>query len=200
MKKDFWNSRYDRPEYAYGEKPNDFWAQWLMDKKPAKVLLPAEGEGRNAVYAAQKGWQVWAFDQSEAAQRKAHMLANQAGVALQEFKVAEAQTYHPPITPQVIGLFYVHLPPDFRADFHASCVQWLAPGGYLVLEAFNPNQLNMASGGLKVPAMLMKAAELKEEFKGLIIEEAQELTVELDEGPYHQGNAAVVRVVARKPD
>ena len=62
--KDFWNERYGAPEYAYGTEPNVFFKQELDGLKPGRLLLPAEGEGRNGVYAAEKGWSVSAYDWS----------------------------------------------------------------------------------------------------------------------------------------
>ena len=69
--KDFWNQRYAADEYAYGTAPNAFFKAVLDPLPPGRILLPAEGEGRNAVYAAKLGWEVVAFDQSEGGQKKA---------------------------------------------------------------------------------------------------------------------------------
>jgi hypothetical protein len=59
---DFWNARYSAAEYAYGTEPNAFFKAQLDQLTPGRLLLPAEGEGRNAVYAAKKGWEVAAFE------------------------------------------------------------------------------------------------------------------------------------------
>ena len=75
--KDFWNQRYAEEEYAYGTEPNAFFKAQLDQRTPGRLLLPAEGEGRNAVYAAKKGWEVVAFDQSDAGQKKALKLAKE---------------------------------------------------------------------------------------------------------------------------
>jgi len=69
-----WNHRYADSECIYGTKPNDFFKQELDILVPGKILLPAEGEGRNAVYAAEKGWIVSAFDQSDESRKKALLL------------------------------------------------------------------------------------------------------------------------------
>ena len=75
-----WNSRYSAEEYAYGEEPNAFIKQQLDNLIPGKILFPAEGEGRNAVYAAKLGWNVEAFDLSTEGREKALSLAAQNGV------------------------------------------------------------------------------------------------------------------------
>ncbi len=57
-----WDQRYQDDAFAYGELPNEFFKLQLESLVPAKILLAAEGEGRNAVYAAQQGWHASAFD------------------------------------------------------------------------------------------------------------------------------------------
>ena len=68
--KQMWNSRYSVDEYIYGKEPNVYFREQLKELSPAKCLLPAEGEGRNAIYAAKQGWFVDAFDYSETAKKK----------------------------------------------------------------------------------------------------------------------------------
>ena len=75
--KDFWNERYSREEFIYGIAPNEYLKEKLQEIKPGKILFPAEGEGRNAVYAAKMGWKPEAFDQSEAGKEKAISLAEE---------------------------------------------------------------------------------------------------------------------------
>jgi len=73
--KEMWNQRYAAKDFSYGTEPNRFFKDWI-DKYPAgEILFPAEGEGRNAIYAAKKGWEVTAFDFSGEGKRKAVQLA-----------------------------------------------------------------------------------------------------------------------------
>ena len=51
-----WNDRYSKDEYAYGEEPNRYLKEQLEKLAVGKILFPAEGEGRNAVFAAKLGW------------------------------------------------------------------------------------------------------------------------------------------------
>ena len=60
--KEFWDSRYKSEDYAYGKEPNVFFADQIGNIPPGKLLLPCEGEGRNAVFAAALGWEVDAVD------------------------------------------------------------------------------------------------------------------------------------------
>ena len=65
--KEFWNARYNTESYAYGKNPNQYFKDQIGLLPPGKILLAAEGEGRNAVYAASLGWDVFAYDFSEKA-------------------------------------------------------------------------------------------------------------------------------------
>jgi len=79
MAKEFWDHRYSENEYAYGTEPNSYFKAFIDTHLPGKVLLPGEGEGRNAVYAALKGWEVTAIDQSIEGLKKATALAEKKG-------------------------------------------------------------------------------------------------------------------------
>ena len=80
--KQFWEERYGKEEFAYGEEPNQFLKEQLANVEPGTILFPAEGEGRNAVFAAELGWYVCAFDLSSEGQRKANVLAQKKGVEI----------------------------------------------------------------------------------------------------------------------
>ena len=78
-----WDSRYAEDEYAYGTEPNEFFKETINKFDiDGKILLPAEGEGRNAVYAAKKGLDVTAFDISIEGTKKALQLAEHENVAI----------------------------------------------------------------------------------------------------------------------
>lgn len=65
-----WNSRYSDTAYAYGKSPNQFLKEQLEKLPIGNILFPAEGEGRNAVFAATLGWKVSAFDISDEGLKK----------------------------------------------------------------------------------------------------------------------------------
>ena len=72
---DRWNDRYSSEEFAYGTAPNNYLKEQLEKLKTGSILFPAEGEGRNAVFAAKLGWKVSAFDISAEGKNKALKLA-----------------------------------------------------------------------------------------------------------------------------
>lgn len=196
--KDFWNTRYKQDTFAYGTQPNAFFKENIDKLLPGKILLPAEGEGRNAIYAARKGWDVTAFDFSEEAKNKAIKLAEQYEVIL-DYEVMNVTDYSAENACfDAVGLFYAHFPSHLRADFHKKVVQVLKTSGYVIFEAFHKKQLNYSSGGPKDLEMLFSVEEVEKEFAGLKILSLEDKIIELDEGPYHQGKGHVVRILATK--
>ena len=197
---DFWDARYEAEAYAYGTEPNAYFQRQLEALPPGRLLLLAEGEGRNAVYAARKGWQVTAVDFSDEGRAKALRLAGSQEMHL-DYQMADltALTWQRPGYYDAIGLIYVHLPPATREAVHAAAATSLAPGGHLMLEAFGPRQLGLSSGGPRAAELLYDPGLLATDFAGLTLLENHELGVVLDEGSFHAGPASVVRLLARRP-
>jgi cyclopropane fatty-acyl-phospholipid synthase-like methyltransferase len=198
--RDFWEERYSQEEFIYGAEPNVFFAEQLKKLKPGKLLLPAEGEGRNAVYAAQQDWNVVAFDYSKAGQVKAQQLAKEKGVHI-HYQIAEADKFTSyPENFDAVGLIYAHVSPAVRKVLHENVKEWIISGGTVILEAFHPKQLQgYPSGGPKDISMLYTAAMLQEDFKDFTIQLLEEKEITLSEGTHHKGNGYVTRMVAIKP-
>ncbi|QJX47795.1 class I SAM-dependent methyltransferase [Hymenobacter taeanensis] len=196
---EFWDARYESEAYAYGTEPNTYFRQQLDKLPPGRLLLLAEGEGRNAVYAARHGWQVTAVDFSDEARAKAQRLAVAQGVHL-DYQVDDVTSlrWQQPGHYDAIGLIYAHLPPVARWAVHAAAAQSLAPGGQLFLEAFSPRQLGLPSGGPKSAELLYTPDILAQDFMGLTVRENHELGVVLHEGSFHSGPANIVRLLATR--
>lgn len=198
MAKEIWDLRYAAEDYYYGKSPNAFFQEKIAGLKPGKLLLPAEGEGRNAVYAASLGWDVTAVDFSEAGQRKAMQLAKDHQVMIR-YHVSDVIDYDFGTDHyDVAALIYLHLPPETRKQVHQRISKSLKPGGVLILEAFNKQQLRNASGGPQSLEMLYSMDSLKGDFDGLEIIRVEELTVHIEAGNGHGGDADLVRLYAVK--
>lgn len=201
--KEFWNSRYQEKEYAYGLEPNLFFESELVKLKPGKALFPAEGEGRNAVFAAKSGWEVTAFDLSEEGKNKALLLADRNQIQL-DYQVASLEEFDVQMESfDLLVLIFAHFPSPLRRSYHQKLASFLKPGGVLILESFSKkhiefNSVNEKAGGPKDPALLFSKEELQEDFSDFSIRILEETVTELDEGLYHVGKSAVVRMVAVK--
>jgi len=191
-----WDTRYAENQTVYGLKPNPFFKSFIDTHKPGSILLPAEGEGRNAVYAASKGWQVDAFDFSPVAKEKALQLASETRVNI-NYSTILIEDYKAEKLYDAIGLIYVHLAPNIRKEFHEKVYKSLVSGGYLVLEAFAKEQIQNNSGGPKDVSLLYDAPTLCNDFQYLHIIFCGKNELVLDEGDFHQGKAEVLQIIGQ---
>lgn len=196
--KEMWDERYSAEIYVYGKSPNAFFREQLDRLAPGRLLLPAEGEGRNAVYAAGRGWQVDAFDYSDAGFRKAMALAKEFGVQI-NYQVTPFDNYNfQKEQYNSIGLIYFHLPASQRESFHRKIIDSLVPGGTIILEAYHKTQLGRNTGGPQSPELLYDEKSIVRDFKNLFIKKLNVLTVHREEGLFHSGEARVIQCVATK--
>ena len=201
MTTDFWNERYANNELVYGKAPNEFVAlNANIIPKSGTALDIAAGEGRNALYLASLGLDVLAIDQSTVGLEKAERLAKERGLTLRTQAVDLNDFHAEPNSIDVITSTFAHVPQDLRAKVHAGVQAWLKPGGVFILEAYAPEQLERDTGGPKDPSLLAPLETILQELKGLTIEHQASIVRNVTEGDFHTGEAAVVQVIARKPN
>jgi ubiquinone/menaquinone biosynthesis C-methylase UbiE len=201
--KEFWNNRYKINDSAYGYEPNEYFKKQIEHLKPGKILLPAEGEGRNAIFASKLGWAVSAFDMSVQGKYKAEKLANQNNVKIdyivgefEELKYKENQF-------DVIGLIYAHFSAEKKSKYHKILDTYLKTGGTIIFEAFSKSNLelntkNINTNGPKKIDALFSLDEIKNDFKNYEIIELKEEKINLDEGKFHKGISSIIRFVGKK--
>jgi SAM-dependent methyltransferase len=200
---DRWNERYSNDEFAYGEQPNNYLKEQLEKLNPGTILFPAEGEGRNAVFAAKLGWRVSAFDISVEGKNKALRLAAANNVTI-DYQVGELQTLNYTTAQfDAIALIYAHFPADIKSLYHKTLDKFLRKDGIIIFEAFSKKHIdyiakNEKVGGPKDLAMLFSIDELKSDFENYEIIELVEKEIELSEGLFHNGKGSVIRFVGRK--
>lgn len=194
-----WNGRYDVEHYVFGTEPNDFLRAGVEHLRPSRVLCLAEGEGRNAVFLAGRGFEVSAVDLSEVGVRKTLDLARSRDVTVQA-TAADLGSYELGVGrwDSIVSIF-AHLPPSVRSAVHRRVVDALVPGGVLLLEAYTPAQIGRGTGGPPVPELTMTVDALRRELAGLEFDHAVEIEREVIEGAGHSGMASVVQVIARRP-
>lgn len=198
-----WNDRYSNEEFAYGTTPNNYLKEQLEKLNPGTILFPAEGEGRNAVFAAKSGWIAEAFDISTEGKNKALKLAEINNVTINyqvgelEFLNYQAEQF------DAIALIYAHFPAEIKSAIHKTLQQYLRKGGIVIFEAFSKKHLEYLAkddkvGGPKDIESLFSIEEIKSDFPDYEIIELEEKEIELNEGLFHNGKGSVIRFVGRK--
>lgn len=194
----FWDARYAAEHFVYGKEPNGFFASELGNLTPGKILLPGEGEGKNAVHAAVKGWEVDAFDQSRVGSEKALRFAHEMDVHI-NYQVCGLDGYvFQEGYYDAVGLTFFHAAPPDRKLLHTRVVKALKPGGIVILEAFHTSQLGNSTGGPQVLEMLFDEEKLRRDFLELDSWHLEVLQITLNEGPFHQGEANIIRYLGKK--
>lgn len=198
-----WDERYKGDEFAYGKEPNLFFKEWLQKFEPGSILMPADGEGRNGVFAALLNWKVMSFDLSAEGQSKAFLLAKKNKVKLDYLVGDFEQLEFEKETFDAIGLIYAHFPAEKKSVFHKKLDNYLKPGGVIIFEAFSKNHLSLRRKNPKVggPAdldMLFSKTELIADFDNYEVLLLEEEEILLNEGNYHIGKGSVIRFVGRK--
>lgn len=204
-----WNQRYSRMGKSYGTEPNVFLKESYKALPMGRILCLAEGEGRNAVFLAQKGYQVTMVDYSEVGVENAKKLASQVkreksgknkdgGVPLNAI-VDDLQTFELGENKWegVISIFG-HTPPTIRKRIHSSLNDALAPGGVYLAIGYSHKQLDYKTGGPPSLDLLYNPEEIAEELSGLKMEHLKLREREIIEGDLHTGLASVVEIVAKK--
>ncbi|NLZ17571.1 MAG: class I SAM-dependent methyltransferase [Desulfobulbaceae bacterium] len=192
-----WDERYSGNEYHYGTEPNAFLVEhYGLLQNP--VLSLSEGEGRNAVFLATKGFQVLGVDFSEIGLHKAQELALANKVAIQT-TVADMANYTPEPNKygSVISIF-AHYTSAIRKRLYPLVEQALKPGGIFLLEAYTEAQLPRSTGGPKEIDKLLTADKLTRDFSAMETILLKEMDREVHEGDGHTGLGSVIQFIARR--
>lgn len=195
---EFWDEKYQSDTFVYGKTPNSYFKEELVSFPPGRILLPGEGEGRNAVFAAQQGWHVDAIDWSERAKQKAEQLAEESNVAINYTINELSQTDFRQNHYDAIALIYVHLHQEERNDFFYKLVNALKPGGTIIFEGFAEEQLQNHHGGPKDIELLYSLESIITSFISLDFVKLSKEEITLSEGAGHNGPGVVIRFTGRK--
>ena len=194
---EFWNSKFSRNGFLYGTKPNAFISskiKLLRDK--SQVLCLGEGEGRNAIFFAKKGYEVTALDASDIGLSKLQQRATEENLNIHTLclDLNEWDTSH---KYDVIVASYLHMHKEDRISLFEKIEESLNDDGYFIGEFFSTKQINYSSGGPRDEDLLYTVDDFKKSF-ALCDKEIYEQVTILDEGKGHQGEACVIRVVIQK--
>ncbi len=170
-----WDRRYEGSELVWTAEPNRFLVAETEALAPGRALDLACGEGRNAVWLAERGWQAAGVDFSEVGLRKARELAGARGVRV-EWVAADLIDYRPdPKAFDLVIVFYLQVPAADRRAILQAAVDAVAPGGTLLVVAHDSSNLQHGHGGPQDPARLYTADDVVTDIggSGLHIERAE---------------------------
>ncbi len=158
MQSQDWDKRYREKTLVWSAGPNRFLVEELEGMSPGRALDLACGEGRNALWLAEQGWQVTASDYSKVAIEKAKTRAQELTLDI-DFSVADA-TDSLDEKFDLIIVFYLHLPREDNMSILKNACAALAPGGTLLYVGHDARNIEEGVGGPQVPSILYGPEEI----------------------------------------
>ncbi|MBN9611570.1 MAG: hypothetical protein BGO26_10350 [Actinobacteria bacterium 69-20] len=198
-----WDARYAASELIWGAGPNRFVAQHTADLPPGRAVDIACGEGRNAVYLAERGWHVTGVDFSAKALEKARQLeaamAQQHSVIPVTWICADALIFTPdPV--DLAMIVYAHLPAAVRRTVLKRAAAALRPGGRILVIGHNTRNITDGTGGPQNPEILYTATDIIDDLGKVAPDMLVEVAAEpLREVPGAPRPAIDTVVLARRP-
>lgn len=194
----FWDSRYASEDYKYGKTANTFFRENLDSLKPGSILLPGEGEGRNAVHAAKKGWYVTAVDYSGEGKKKAIRMANEEKVSISYIHADILSWEAPEEEFDAVALIFVHLLREKTAAFYRKMIKSLKPGGSFFGQLYSKEQLAFRTGGPRNPELLYSTEDITGYLDGTTLLQLNQHIKKITEGDMHTGDSSVIDFLAIK--
>ena len=194
-----WDERYSIDDYLFGQKP----AQALLRNEKylvpgGETLLIADGEGRNSVYLAKKGFKVTSSDSSIVAQQKAKTLADSHDVEV-HFKLEDffdidwsRKQYD-----NVVGICFQFIPPDLLEEVFMGLRSATKKGGTILIHGYTPEQIHYGTGGPKDVSLMYTEATFTHSFANSEIHLLEKYEATISEGPGHNGKSAMIDFVAK---
>jgi SAM-dependent methyltransferase len=172
MEREDWDRRYSGTELLWTAEPNRFVVAALQELLPGRALDLGAGEGRNAVWLAERGWRVTAVDFSPVALDKARLLAQARGVEV-DWVLSDLRAYLPePAAYDLVLVAYLHLLPAERAAVLGGAATALARHGTLLVVGHDVVNLAEGVGGPQDPAVLYTPEAIVAELAGLTVDRA----------------------------
>jgi SAM-dependent methyltransferase len=170
-----WDERYAGPELVWGSGPNCFVAEELAALPPGRAIDLGTGEGRNAIWLAERGFTVTAVDFSRVGLARAAGLAARRGVSV-DWVHADLLDYQPtPGRYDLVLIAYIQLPADRLTELARTAAAALAPGGTLLAVGHDRDNLTRGHGGPKDPSVLWTPQVVTAGLTGLTVQQADQV-------------------------
>jgi SAM-dependent methyltransferase len=168
-----WDQRYSGPDLVWGAGPNRFVAEELAALPPGRAIDLGTGEGRNAIWLAERGWRVTAVDFSAVGLARAARLAAERGVSV-EWVQADLLDYQPaPGGYELVLIAYLQLASVSLARVFRAAAAAVAPGGTLLVIGHDRDNIARGHGGPQEPDRLYTPEMITAELDRLAIRRAE---------------------------
>lgn len=163
-----WDERYRGADRLWSEGPNLFVADRLNQASAGRGLDLAAGEGRNALWLAERGWEMTAVDFSEVAVARGRQHAPDNV----RFVVADILDWEPEQTFDLVLIAYLQLEQDLLRNVVKRAIDWLEPYGELFMIGHDRSNLEAGYGGPQAPEILWDVPTIRGWLDGLRLIEA----------------------------
>ncbi len=184
-----WDERYRTSELIWKAGPNQWVRQYTQDLSPGTALDLASGEGRNAVWLADRGWRVTAVDFSAVAMEKAKKLASQHGERTADrihWAIEDVLSYAPSAEYDLVLVIYLQIPAEQRTTVLQRAAVAVSAGGRLLVVGHHTDNLTHGVGGPPNPEILYTEDDVLAdlaEFPNLVSRTAQRVERVIDGQP-----------------
>ncbi len=152
-----WDARYAERQQWSGE-PNPLVAGLVGALPPGDAVDLAAGEGRHALWLARLGWRATAVDFSATGLARGRA---QAGADRVTWVTADVTRWEAaPASADLVLVAYLHLPEEEMTPLLHRAVDWLRPGGHLLLLGHDADNPAHGVGGPQDPAILHSTQRL----------------------------------------
>lgn len=183
--RDHWNARYADKELVWSAGPNKTFAKEIDDLPPGKALDFACGEGRTAVYLAEKGWRVTAIDFSDVAIEKALQIADRRGVNVDWINDDVSRRAFAPGEFDLVAVLYLHTGAAERQRWLSRAIEAVAPAGTFIYIGHDPANIGQGTGGPQDPDVLPSASEIVSHLGSFVVEKAEIIERPIEKDPGH---------------
>ena len=196
-----WDAKYAERDLVWSAGPNTFVEKYAAGLAPGRALDVAGGEGRNALWLADRGWDATVADFSRVAlDRAAHLWEQREGahpdgsaLHVQHVDVVTGdlgdQAY------DLVLVCYLQLPAAERTQALRAAAAAVAPGGHLLVVAHHTDNVVDGFGGPSSPEVCYSEADVVSDLDGagLTIDRAERVArhVTDDAGDHRAWDALV---------
>jgi SAM-dependent methyltransferase len=179
-----WDARFAATEFAFTDRPNRTVADETGGLTPGTAVELGAGQGRNAVWLAERGWTVTAVDFSPVGLAAAERLAADRGVDLTLVR-ADVRAWEIPGLFDLVLIAYVQLPSDELRGVLARAAAAVAMGGTMLVVGHDERNLTDGFGGPRSPDVLYSPERIAGALGDLRIERAERIdrVVDTEDGP-----------------